>query len=518
VSRTATHDITPLRELRRRRQRNRLADLEWFEAAYRVYLVALFGGGGVLWVSSIVGDGPVGAATESDIARHGPAVLGLLVVIALLVGARSGAQGGPLAVEEADVTHVLLSPISRRAALARPAWQRIRSVAVLSAWAGSGALFGLTIALAWVGAALAAHAARLPLFAATAGGVVLLAWQTASAMADVPGPADRAGSLAMWGWRQHPLDLFALPLVALLTIAGFAGVGRTRVEALARRASLVAQLRFAVTTQDLRTVILLRRQLNQEQVRRRPWARPPRFARGAIAQRGWQGVLRFPATRLARIAALGAGVGVTQAMVVRGTTSALAICAALCFLIGLEVTEPLAQEVDHPTRTDALPVERGDLFLRHLAVPAMALVPVAAVTAGASAMLLDGVLIGAMALLALPTLLAGACGGVVSTVRDAHDPMSTAKEAFMPPEVAGVVTTTRLLLPLVISGLGAAPALLIRSATTASGASPIAAAVRAAGGALLVAGATALWVHRRDRWRRTLNAFMAEGRAQATAR
>ena len=44
-------------------------------------------------------------------------------------------------------------------------------------------------------------------------------------------------------------------------------------EALARRSALVAQLRFAVTMQDLRTVVLLRRQLNQEQARRHPWLR-----------------------------------------------------------------------------------------------------------------------------------------------------------------------------------------------------------------------------------------------------
>ena len=45
-----------VRDLRRRRQRNRLADIEWFEAAYRVYVVALFGGGGVLWVSALLGE------------------------------------------------------------------------------------------------------------------------------------------------------------------------------------------------------------------------------------------------------------------------------------------------------------------------------------------------------------------------------------------------------------------------------------------------------------------------------
>jgi hypothetical protein len=34
----------------------RLGDIEWFDAAYRVYLVALFGGGTVLWISSSIKD------------------------------------------------------------------------------------------------------------------------------------------------------------------------------------------------------------------------------------------------------------------------------------------------------------------------------------------------------------------------------------------------------------------------------------------------------------------------------
>ena len=52
-------------------------------------------------------------------------------------------------------------------------------------------------------------------------------------------------------------------------IVGVCMLQQTSLDALARRSSLVAQLRFAVTMQDLRTVILLRRQLNQEQTRGR---------------------------------------------------------------------------------------------------------------------------------------------------------------------------------------------------------------------------------------------------------
>ena len=48
-----------------------LAEVEWFEAAYRVYLAAIFGGGALLWLSEIVGDGDVTPAQAADVVRHG---------------------------------------------------------------------------------------------------------------------------------------------------------------------------------------------------------------------------------------------------------------------------------------------------------------------------------------------------------------------------------------------------------------------------------------------------------------
>jgi hypothetical protein len=75
VTTTAAADttgISALRDLRARRKRNRLGELEWFEAAYRVYVAGLFGGGALLWLSDIVGDAPVSAEHASDVVRHGP--------------------------------------------------------------------------------------------------------------------------------------------------------------------------------------------------------------------------------------------------------------------------------------------------------------------------------------------------------------------------------------------------------------------------------------------------------------
>lgn len=538
-----TDSYAVLRQLRRTRQLHRLGNIEWFEAAYRAYLLGVFGGGTVLWISSSVEDGTISATTVADVAQHGPAVLGLVACMALLVGLRSGAQGGPIALEAADVVHVMLSPVDRRRALLRPATQRVRGVLFIGAtaggivgqlagrrlpgsvlaWTGSGALFGASVALLWSGAALLAHTLRLPRWLATTAGITALVWQCIAVARDLPGPADQFGSLGLWGWRQHPTDLIAPAVALAATIAGFVLLRRISLEALARRAALVAQLRFAVTMQDLRTVILLRRQLNQEQPRRHPWMRlgPPRrpTLSAAVWRRGLHGMLRFPAPRLVRLVALAAAIGVLHAAAVRGTTPAMLGSALLGFVLGLEVMEPLSQEVDQPDYTDSFPVERGELMVRHLAAPLVALVPLSVVTALAAVLTLgaDTDAIAPAAVLALPTLLGGVTGGIISIVRDAPDPLSSVRQqTFVPPEMAGLSTLLRLLWPLVVSTLGTATVLLPRAALR-TGASPTGGAVRAALGSLLVVGLVCYWVKVRDRARQKIRHFMDEGRAQTAA-
>jgi hypothetical protein len=288
---------------------------------------------------------------------------------------------------------------------------------------------------------------------------------------------------------------------------------QTSLDALARRSSLVAQLRFAVTMQDLRTVILLRRQLNQEQTRGKPWLRVPRSIRHPIVRRGIASVARFPATRLVRMTVFAAMAGVFQAMVIRGTTPALIGTAFMLFILGLEAMEPLSQEVDQPDRTDSLPIDRGELLVRHLLAPGVALIPFA-VIAGVSTVLVLGTTraIVPAAILALPTVLAGAAGGVVSIVRDAPDPTKNSQQAFVPPEMAGISNAMRVGLPIVVSAIAASTILLVRHAERA-GTSATGAALRGAIGATLLVLLVTYWVRRRDHWRRKFRSFMSEGQA-----
>src|SRR4029453_5278654 len=79
---------------------------------------------------------------------------------------------------------------------------------------------------------------------------------------------------------------------------GLRRLGSLSLEAAERRTGLVGQLRFAVTVQDLRTVIVLRRQLAQDRPRNRPWLALPGRNRFVVWRRGWHGLLRFPVARL----------------------------------------------------------------------------------------------------------------------------------------------------------------------------------------------------------------------------
>jgi hypothetical protein len=187
--------------------------------------------------------------------------------------------------------------------------------------------------------------------------------------------------------------------------------------------------------------------------------------------------------------------------------------ALMLFVLGLEVMEPLSQEVDQPDRTDSLPIERGELMARHLLAPAIALVPFAAIAAASAvAVLGTSRAIAPTAILALPTVLAGAAGGVVSIVRDAPDPSSSTTQAFVPPEMAGISSAMRIGLPILVSALAAATVLLVRHAEE-SGTSVSGAALRGAVGALLLALLIAYWVRRRDQWKRKFRQFMSDGQS-----
>ena len=313
-------------------------------------------------------------------------------------------------------------------------------------------------------------------------------------------------------------------LVAIaVTLAGWYIVGRQRLEALARRSALVAQLRFAVTVQDLRTVVLLRRQLSQEYLRATPWfgttaprdlARRRRRLTPVWWRRGWRGLARFPLSRLARIVLLAGSAAACQVAAFRGTTPAIAGTAILVFILGLELIEPLSQEIDQADRCDAMPISRGEVHFRLLAAPAVASLAVIVVASGIGyAFEPKSSTLVVAPLLAIAGIATGMGGASINAVAGAPDPLATSTgQVFMPPEVAGTTTMIKAVWPLLIAAVGALPVLAVRAAVR-NGDAPAGAALRALAGVAVLCVLVFAWVRFRDEIRRWWRTFVADGKA-----
>lgn len=499
-----------LRDLRRARRRRAYGDIDWVDALYKAYVTAIFSAIGASIVSGYVGGDPVTPAQLATVTRHGPALVGLVVAVALAAGFRSGGRGGPLALQPADVQLVLLAPLPRRVALRAPAAQRLRSAAFAgsltgmvagnlaaqrlpgpyAAWVAWGALAGLIAGLAWTGSALTASGARLGRRWAGVLGALTLGWSAVDLWAGTAtAPTSLLGRLAMSAVDASPVSAVGVLLLGL-PVAGLVLVGGTSLEAARRQAGLAAQLRFALTMQDLRTVLLLRRQLAAEGPRRRPWLRLPAGRRPRpVWRRDWQGILRWPATRILRIVVLGAVAGLAAAGAWRGTPALVLASAAALLVAGLDSVEGQAQEADHLVRRDTLPVRPDWLLLHHLAAPFAVMAGMVAVAA-AGAMVLGGpaTVLQVAAVIGVPAALAATFGAALSVQTGPIDPF--ALEPF-----AGVRLFMRSVGPGVLAVAGVLPVLAARAAVDA-GASPLAGALPAAAGVLLAVAAAATWLRR----------------------
>ena len=392
-------DEPALKELRRARRRNRVSQLDWADALYQAYLAGVTAIVVVVWVSGFVTGDDVSAHTVERIIDVGPAWAGLLVSVALAMGFRAGGRGGPLALEDAEVTHVLLSPVDRGAALVGPALRQIRTSAFIGgiaglfvgqlvlrrlpgnggAWMASLGLFGILVALGAVGAALIASGTRWRPWIAALVGLALIGGSVADLVYETTySPATIAGKIVTWPLDFDPLALLGALALLILPLIGIYTCGGTALEAAKRRAGLQAQLRFAATLYDVRTVILLRRQLAQELSRNKPWVRLPmrKGIRFAPIRRGLQGLMRWPGTRIIRLYGLGAVAGFACLGAWNGVKPLIIIAGGAMFIAALDAVEPLAQEGDHPHLGGSLPIEPGRLRIRHMVMPVLVMMSV----------------------------------------------------------------------------------------------------------------------------------------------
>jgi hypothetical protein len=476
-----------IEDLRRARRRQRVREIHWIDALYQVYLVGIVIVVALAVVSTAIGDDKLDHAGIARVRLDGPAWIGIAAALAVFVGFRSGSRGGPLAVEAADVRHVLLAPVDRAAALRGPALRQLRFATFASActgaaiglfaskrfaengaaWVACGALCALTVAALGFGAALFASSRRLPRWLATLVGGALVIWAVADvASSSAPmAPSSTVGMIAVWPLEFRPLGLAPIALGLVLVLLGLVGIAGLSLEAAERRTALVGQLRFAVTLQDLRTVMVLRRQLAADLPRNRPWIpaiRGPGRARMPSWQRGWRGVLRWPVPRLIRLVALAVIAGFSLRGVWGGTTPLVVTAGLALWVAALDAIEPLAQETDHPGRRDSYPVVEGELMVRNLGVPVVVML---VVTAGAAAVAIvsghNAVDAQVMGIAFAPLAVAAVLGAAVSVLMGA--PKAVDELLIASPEIAGTRTALRTVFPPLVACLGTLPFLMARN-------------------------------------------------------
>jgi hypothetical protein len=482
------------------RRKKRVADIHWIDALYQAYLTGIVCLVAVATASSAVGDEPTTAEQLRSILANGPGWLGGMAAFTIALGLRSGSRGGPLALERAEVRHVLLAPVDRTSALRAPAVRQLRFLAFVGllvggiagnlaskrlpgeglAWIGTGALAGLTVVGLSVGAALVAATTRLPRWLASMIGVALVALAVADGTDVLAGsPTAPFGDLVLWPLELDLVGVVYVAVAALAVGTGIGLLGRASLEAAERRSTLVGQLRFAATMQDLRTVIVLRRQLAMELPRLRPWIRlrVRGTGRWPIFVRGLRGVLRWPAARLARLVLLGAVSGLALRGAWTGTTPLVAVAGLAMFVAALDAVEPLAQEVDHPSRRDASPLQASAIHLRHVPVGVVVMLATAAVAGLVAAAPGRGQLPADLAaLVVVPLAISGLGGGLVSVLAS---PIGTGEGwAMAPPEVQGMRLAFRTAWPPAIAVSGALPVVVARTAvddgrTALTGAQPV---------------------------------------------
>jgi hypothetical protein len=531
-----------LADFRRARRRKRLADVHWIDALYQAYLTALLGGAAVLIGAGFIGDGFLTTSQLDRLTRDGADWIGLVAAIVIAVGLRSGSRGGPVALERADVWHVLLAPVDRTTAMRGPAIRQLRFllfaaavtggvVGILAAhrlpeediaWAACGALFGVvTIALGY-GVALCTSGLRVRSWIASLVGLVLVVWAVADGANTVEGsPTAAVGHIALWPLAFEPIGLIPIVVALVLLGVGLSLVGNVSVARAERRSTLVGQMRFAATLQDVRTVIVLRRQLAMELPRLRPWVpvRAQGTRRFPVWSRGVRGLLRWPAARVERLVLLGAVAGLAARGAWNGTSPLIAVSGLALYLAALDAVESLAQEVDHPTRRQSVPIEGGAVELRHIPVAVVAMVLVCAV--GFASAVLAGPSATAVQIAAacvLPAALGAVGGAVISVVGGAPSQAGSGDTwSLMPPEVAGMRIVYRTAWPPAMAIIGTVPVLAARTAAR-HGAPAAPVALAAGGGVLLLFVIVCGWVRERERvhawWRAQMDAALPSTRKE----
>jgi hypothetical protein len=493
-----------LRDLGGARRRNRLTGIHWADAMYRVYILAVGVGGIAWWVATMFGSRRIKETQYLAFENRASQVVGLVIACVVLLATRSGLRGGPLAIESAELTHVLMSPVDRRRSLTHSIVQQYRRGAYLGmitgaiagrlmvpfvvgnrvVWTLTGAFVGALTGLLWMGVAMNVSGRHLAKWWQLLGGGLMVGSAFDLRADEVQSPLSRLGR-AFWfplrNWQgsgvrllpgvspwaklhEPPLAAALLAIFAVVVAAlGLQGCAGLRIEHAERRAALVSQLRFAVTTQDLRSVLLLRRQLGSEHLRNRPRfrikGRPGPEA--AVVVRGVRSVARWPTSRFVRIAIMAILSGIAARLAYEGTLPLVAVPGLLAFVAGLDAIEALSQDADHPGLLASYPRHRGRLANRQIIVPAgvLAVAGLLGAIAGwlAGPIAHGGFPVGVLGFGVLLGLAWGALGAIAAAVSVAIGPPSmmlmlqTPEMAFARSLAAPGVAALGMIVPLLLA-------------------------------------------------------------------
>jgi hypothetical protein len=200
-------------------------------------------------------------------------------------------------------------------------------------------------------------------------------------------------------------------------------------------------------------------------------------------RRGWHSYARWPTRRVAR-ALLLSGVAIALALAARSTPLLVVLAGAAAFVVALDVIEPFAAELDHPTLLLTYGVPIRDLLGRNLSAPVAALVGFAGACAAVAV-----VLAPAHAALAIAVAVSAALGALAgSALNVALGPPTVNQLSLVMslPEVYGIVLILRQVVPPALAAAGLAPIVVAAFSTTGdSGAIAVAAASAAASTAAL---------------------------------
>jgi len=464
------------RALERARRDARRARIDIWEAIYQAYVAGFAIAGFAALVASVLPEDQVGTTQLETVTRYAPVALGMVMAFAVAIGLRSGARGGPLVFDPPTVHYLFQSPLDRGFVTRRTALNQLRSAVTwglsgglalgLGAsaalpggifWLGLGlGIVGMLTALALFGAALLASGLRISMTTATLAGMAVTGWSGIDlASGATSSPLTLIGRL---GFMRETADLTSLAgigVVSLMVLVAFGTAASVSLEAALVRSGLVSQIRFALTMQDLRTVVVLRRRLTGQAHRPRTWLPIARTSgsRRPVFHRTLNGLLHTPPSTLVRAGVLGVASGVALGLAVRWAAPMAFLSGLLLFLAAYDFVEALAQEVDKPTLWANKPVRPGDLVTRLTLAGAVCMAPVAAVAA-ATAILVSGGGLVIIALTAIPaTTLGAVVGAAVSTVLGAP----TFSAATMESEMFALTTVPRILAPPALAALPMVP-------------------------------------------------------------